>query len=129
MGSYRDIEPTTASSSDLVLSDVADMSAARANDPAPAPHPKPQAKAAGSGSKGPRRCDTCGNVYDKAFDLVTAERSWVFDSLECAAQAIAPRCGHCSCRVLGHGVETRGVVYCCANCASEAGAKGFRDRV
>ena len=75
-----------------------------------------------------RRCDTCGNVYDKTFQVTTAERTYVFDSLECAAHALAPRCAHCSCRILGHGVESNGAMYCCAHCAKASGADGLRDR-
>lgn len=38
------------------------------------------------------RCVVCGNVYEKAFRVVFADRSsHVFDSFECAIHAIAPR--------------------------------------
>src|SRR5215211_8079311 len=30
------------------------------------------------------------------------------DNLECAAHRLAPRCQHCSCAIIGHGVETNG---------------------
>jgi hypothetical protein len=45
----------------------------------------------------------------------------VFDCLECAAESIAPRCAHCDCRILGHGVEQAGVIYCCSHCLREEG--------
>jgi len=51
------------------------------------------------------RCDVCGNDYDKTFEVRHAGRSYTFDSIECAAQRIAPQCLHCACRILGHGVE------------------------
>lgn len=73
-------------------------------------------------------CDTCGNDYDKAFTLMQGERSGVFDSFECAAQAMAPECAHCGCRILGHGVETGTQIFCCAHCARRAGADGIADR-
>lgn len=73
-------------------------------------------------------CDTCGNDYDKTFTVTQAERSGTFDSFECAAHAMAPTCAHCGCRILGHGVEAEGAIYCCAHCADHSGAKGLTDR-
>jgi hypothetical protein len=52
-------------------------------------------------------CETCGNDYDKAFEVIVAGKSHVFDSFECAIQAFAPSCPHCGCRIIGHGVEKR----------------------
>jgi len=76
------------------------------------------------------RCDTCGNDYDKAFQLVVAGRTHTFDSFECAIQAVAPTCGHCGCKIIGHGVEADGRMFCCAHCAREAvsGAVAVADR-
>lgn len=63
-------------------------------------------------------CSVCGNDYDKAFIVTTVEGDqWTFDSLECTAHAIAPRCAHCGCMVLGHGVHAGGTTYCCSHCA------------
>ncbi|MEU4311072.1 hypothetical protein [Nocardia sp. NPDC024068] len=73
-------------------------------------------------------CDTCGNDYDKAFTVSRDGRSWTFDSFECAAHELAPICGHCSCRILGHGVEADGQVFCCAHCADRAGYASLVDR-
>jgi hypothetical protein len=73
-------------------------------------------------------CEVCGNEYDKAFQIVIGGRTHTFDSFECAAQALAPTCAHCSCRVLGHGLEKGGRIFCCAHCASRAGAPELRDR-
>ena len=73
-------------------------------------------------------CDVCGNDYDKAFTVTMADRTQAFDSFECAIHALAPTCGHCGCKVIGHGVEEGGKIYCCANCARQAGAKQVRDR-
>jgi hypothetical protein len=73
-------------------------------------------------------CEVCGNEYDKAFEVVTAGTRHVFDSFECAIQALAPRCEHCGCRVIGHGMEAHGKQFCCAHCAEDAGEKGLRDR-
>ena len=74
------------------------------------------------------RCDVCGNDYDKAFRVSLGGKSMTFDSFECAIQAMAPRCAHCDCRVIGHGVEAGGKVYCCAHCAKQEGAAGISDR-
>jgi len=63
------------------------------------------------------QCETCGNVYDKAFHVSLDGQTHVFDCFECAIEALAPRCTHCSCHVIGHGVESRGAIYCCRHCA------------
>lgn len=75
-------------------------------------------------------CETCGNNYDKAFTVTMGGDDHVFDSFECAIQSLAPRCEHCDCRIIGHGVEVGdGRMFCCANCAEHAGEKGLKDRV
>ena len=75
------------------------------------------------------RCEVCGNDYDKTLSVsVAGGAAHTFDSFECAIQALAPTCAHCGCRVIGHGVEAAGKVYCCANCARMSGEKGMRDR-
>ena len=38
------------------------------------------------------QCETCGNQYDKAFHVSLDGQTHVFDSFECAIQALAPRC-------------------------------------
>lgn len=75
------------------------------------------------------KCDVCGNDYDKAFTITMAGRTQTFDSFECAIHALAPVCPHCGCKVVGHGVENNGAIYCCANCAKHAGVKGLKDRL
>lgn len=73
-------------------------------------------------------CNTCGNDYARAFQLISHDgRSFIFDSLECAAHQIAPACAHCGCRILGHGIETPDAIYCCASCARHVGAPGAVD--
>ncbi|HTL30313.1 MAG TPA: hypothetical protein VL282_13865 [Tepidisphaeraceae bacterium] len=74
------------------------------------------------------QCEVCGNEYDKSFQVMLAGKTHTFDSFECAIHALAPKCPHCQCMVIGHGVETGGKIYCCAHCANESGAKGMRDR-
>jgi hypothetical protein len=74
-------------------------------------------------------CEVCGNSYDKAFRVEVGGTSHTFDCFECAIHALAPACAHCGCKVIGHGVEGEGVIFCCAHCAEGAGVGGLRDRV
>jgi hypothetical protein len=74
------------------------------------------------------QCEACGNNYDKTFDIVLGGRNHTFDSFECAIHKLAPTCTHCNCRILGHGVEAGGAIYCCAHCAEESGVHEIRDR-
>ena len=74
------------------------------------------------------QCEVCGNDYDKSFEVVMAGQRHVFDSFECAAHALAPRCAHCDCQILGHGVEADGKMFCCAHCAAHMGVHGIKDR-
>jgi hypothetical protein len=73
-------------------------------------------------------CEVCGNEYDKAMEIAVGGETHTFDSFECAIHALAPTCAHCGCRVIGHGVEASGSVFCCAHCASHQGAEGVSDR-
>jgi hypothetical protein len=73
-------------------------------------------------------CEVCGNEYDKSFQVVVNGGTHVFDSFECAIQALAPVCKHCKCRVIGHGMEKEGAYYCCAHCAEKSGVRELRDR-
>jgi hypothetical protein len=65
-------------------------------------------------------CEVCGNDYDKSFEVVAAGTKHVFDSFECAIHRLAPVCEHCSCTVIGHGMEVDARVYCGARCARHA---------
>jgi hypothetical protein len=75
------------------------------------------------------QCEACGNQYDKTFEVIVAGNSHVFDSFECAINKLAPSCGHCGNRIVGHGVEANGKMYCCAHCARQKGEKGLQDHV
>ena len=74
------------------------------------------------------RCDHCGNDYDKAFQVVMRGTTKTFDSFECAIQMMAPTCEHCGVRIVGHGMEKAGRMFCCAHCAEHQGAPEMRDR-
>lgn len=67
------------------------------------------------------QCETCGNDYNKTFEVVMAGQRHMFDSFECAIHTLAPQCTHCGCRIVGHGVEADGAFYCCAHCADKEG--------
>lgn len=73
-------------------------------------------------------CDSCGNDYDKAFTVTRGQETRTFDSFECAINVMAPTCEVCSTRIIGHGVEADGRVFCCAHCAERAGVGALQDR-
>ena len=74
-------------------------------------------------------CEVCGNEYDKCFEVRLGDHTHVFDCFECVIHALAPKCAHCGCSVIGHGMEADGVFYCCAHCASRHGIHDFEDRL
>ena len=67
------------------------------------------------------KCELCGNEYDKSFEIHINGQRHIFESFECAIQSVAPTCNHCSCRIIGHGVEVGDQMFCCAHCADSAG--------
>lgn len=75
-----------------------------------------------------RSCHTCGNVYDKAFEVHLDGKVYLFDCFECAIHTLAPTCAHCGCRIIGHGGEAEGKFFCCAHCAEMSGEHALRDR-
>lgn len=75
------------------------------------------------------RCEVCGNEYDKSFEVTMRGESHTFDSFECAIHKLAPHCDHCDCRIIGHGLEANGRMFCCDSCAEQSGVHGLRDRM
>ena len=75
------------------------------------------------------KCDVCGNDYDKSFEVRMAGSSYTFDSFECAIHKLAPECDHCGCRIIGHGMESEGRMFCCAMCAEHEGVPEMVDRI
>ncbi|WP_270373811.1 hypothetical protein [Marinicauda sp. Alg238-R41] len=69
------------------------------------------------------RCEQCGNDYHSPIEITMKGKSHTYDCFECAIEQLAPRCAKCSTRVIGHGLEADGAVYCCGHCASEAGVQ------
>jgi hypothetical protein len=73
------------------------------------------------------KCDVCGNDYQRSFEVSIGGKRHTFDSFECAIHKLAPLCGHCGCRIIGHGIESSGAYYCCAHCAHQKGVTNVRD--
>lgn len=72
-------------------------------------------------------CDGCGNDYDKSFQMIAAHKIYTFDSFECAIQSLATVCAYCRVRIIGHGLEKNGVMFCCNHCAGNAAVTELRD--
>jgi hypothetical protein len=72
-------------------------------------------------------CEVCGNDYEQSFEGRLNGQAHTFDSFECAIHRLAPTCEHCSCRIIGHGVQAGSRIFCCASCATAAGVTGVRD--
>jgi hypothetical protein len=75
------------------------------------------------------RCDTCGNDYERSFEITLDGRSYTFDCFECAIHKLAPVCEHCACRILGHGVQSGDQIFCCSHCARMKGIQGLETHV
>jgi hypothetical protein len=75
------------------------------------------------------RCDTCGNEYERSFEVTLDGRAYTFDSFECAIHRLAPVCESCGCRMLGHGVQSDEQMFCSAHCARQRGVRGITDHV
>jgi hypothetical protein len=73
-------------------------------------------------------CETCGNVYDKAFEVKIGGTTHTFDSFACAIHMLAPRCNHCKVPIVSQGMEARGQYFCCAACARQVGIDELSDR-
>lgn len=70
-------------------------------------------------------CELCGNDYERTIEIIGSDgRRHVFDSFECAIHAIAPRCGHCGCAIIGHGLDgSQGQMFCCRHCEAAVTGK------
>ena len=75
------------------------------------------------------KCDSCGNDYDKSFQVIISGKTYTFDSFECAIHTVAPQCEHCGVPIIGHGLEQDGKMFCCVHCAGGKSASGLRERV
>ena len=73
------------------------------------------------------QCEVCGNDYASSFEVIANGERHTFDSFECAMHRLAPRCEHCGCMIIGHGVQADDVYFCCAHCARMAGYMALVD--
>jgi hypothetical protein len=70
----------------------------------------------------PVRCATCGLDTDEPLQIGYHGQTHAFCCFECAITPLAPECGHCRCKVIGHGTYgSDGRTYCCQHCSEEAG--------
>lgn len=74
------------------------------------------------------KCENCGNEYANTFSVKThLGDEHIFDSFECAIRMLALECFHCGTKIMGHGVEENGRIFCCAHCARAEGETGLID--
>jgi len=66
------------------------------------------------------RCEVCGNDCEAPIEVHLRGRVAIFDCFECAIHLMALACERCRCRIIGHGVEVAGSIYCCSHCAHAA---------
>lgn len=74
-----------------------------------------------------KKCDNCGNAYDKMFKVVMFNVEHHFDCFECAINKLAPLCNSCGTKIIGHGLEDEMNTYCCAACARVMGETTLKD--
>lgn len=65
------------------------------------------------------KCDSCGNNYDKCFEVIIHSEKFTFDCFECAIHTLAPVCQNCHCKIIGHGIEEKAGFFCCSHCAKQ----------
>ncbi len=70
-----------------------------------------------------KHCEVCGNQYEKLIEIKKEGVVHLFDSFECAIHLLAPRCAHCQCPIIGHGMEIEGKCFCCTSCARQMAEK------
>lgn len=68
-----------------------------------------------------KTCVTCGNHYEKAFQVIMRGETYTFDCFECAIHRLAPTCAHCGVRIIGHDLEKDDTYYCCTHCLEAGG--------
>jgi len=79
--------------------------------------------------QGMSRCEVCGNAGSQCFEVRLGGESHVFDSFECAMRALTPRCGHCGCQLVGHGIVLGNTIYCSYQCANEDSSSDREARI
>lgn len=64
-------------------------------------------------------CEVCGNQSVTCFKVYLGREKHVFDSFECAIYAMMPKCAHCRCQIIGHGVQLGDQLFCSYTCAND----------
>lgn len=70
--------------------------------------------------RAPRGCERCGKRDGALMEIRLRGRTRIFDCFECAIHAMAPAYRHCGSRVIGHGIEGEGRIFCSAHCENAA---------
>ena len=79
--------------------------------------------------QGNATCEVCGNSRDQCFEVLLGGESHIFDSFECAMDALTPKCAYCGCTFVGHGVHLGNTVYCSYHCANDHSIHEYETRV
>ena len=64
------------------------------------------------------RCENCGLNIEKDYILFVNGREFTFDSFECAANFVAPRCTYCN-SIMAPEAEYSSKSFCCLFCSNE----------
>ena len=68
-------------------------------------------------------CSVCGNEYGKPMVVEVEGERHAFECFVCAVSVLAPECEYCGARILGHGLEAGGKLFCCAHFARDEGGQ------
>ncbi len=79
--------------------------------------------------QGNASCEVCGNAEGQCFEVRLGGERHIFDSFECAMDALTPRCAHCQSAFVGHGVQFGNRIYCSNQCANDDGVREYEARV
>jgi len=75
-------------------------------------------------------CECCGNDSENTFTVIMNGSTHVYDSFECAIDALAPICAYCGARIIGaHWLSSGDAAYCNARCMQEACARAAKGSV
>lgn len=70
-------------------------------------------------------CEMCGNSGCQCFEVQVGGERHVFDSFECALDALSPVCAYCGSPFVGQGVLYGGLRYCSNNCVSDLSLRKY----
>jgi hypothetical protein len=79
--------------------------------------------------QGSARCEVCGNSRGQCFEVRLGGERHIFDSFEFAMDALTPRCAHCGCSFVGHGLQFENAIYCSYQCANDDGVREYEARI